>query len=76
MFRGLLTIEYEKKIEQNINFIAEFFTMKGFYSDTYKISLITPNEKKIYFAIWIFYVISGFKFYFTGAIFKFWGLMG
>ena len=46
MFMGLLTIEYEKKIEQNINFIAEFFTMKGFHSDTYKISLIRPNEKK------------------------------
>ena len=49
MFMGLLTIEYEKKIEQNINFIAEFFTMKGFHSDTYEISLIRPNEKKIIF---------------------------
>ena len=47
MLQSLWTIEYEKKNEQNINFIAEFFTMKGFYSDTYKISLIRPNEKKI-----------------------------
>ena len=46
MLKGPLTIQYEKKIEQNINFIAEFFTMKGFHSDTYKISLIRPNRKK------------------------------
>ena len=51
MLQGLLTIEYKKKrLNKNINFIADFFTMKGFYSDTYQISLIRPNSvRKLYF---------------------------
>ena len=49
MLRCLLSIVFKKKIEQNINFIAHFFTMKGFYKYTYEISLISPIEKNIIF---------------------------
>ena len=61
MLRCLLSIVFKKKIEQNINFIAHFFTMKGFYKYAYEISPIGPNEKKIYFAIWIFFAGFGFE---------------
>ena len=49
MLRWVLSIEFKKKIEQNINFVAHFFTMKGFYKYTYEIFLISPNEKIIIF---------------------------
>ena len=49
MLRCLLSYRIQKKIEQNINFIAHFFTMKGFHKYTYEISLIGPNGKKIIF---------------------------